>query len=441
MRIFRKIISRRKTIILSLFSGILLSSMFFIFGYYEVNKADQNTQLEATKRFAVFDNQLNDLLYNNIYALRGFVAYIHTHDELTDDNIYAFLDELLKSDSEMINNVGILKDTTIVWNYPYEQNKTSIGIDIAQNQRQKNHVLAVKKTLKPLFQGPIDLIQGGRGFSIRYPILNPDGTYWGQAAIILKADVFVNTIKQFEEGLGIQTIVLNGKEIVYGDAELLDEKLYWFELDDDIFVWSVGMKVVGDQTYAEVRILFMFILGTMVFITITSAMYMFVRANDLIKHEALHDHLTGLRNRNSLDETMTQVFSSANRNHYKVGVLLLDLNKFKAINDTYGHAVGDIVLKDAAKKLKQHARSDEMIFRVGGDEFLLVVPIVENFNVLTAIKERLRSNLSYVLDVDGYKIQITCSIGCAIYKEDGDTFDDLFKAADYRMYQDKNSVI
>ena len=213
MSIFRKIISRRKTIILSLFSGILLSSMFFIFGYYEVNKADQNTQLEATKRFAVFDNQLNDLLYNNIYALRGFVAYIHTHDELTDDNIYAFLDELLKSDSEMINNVGILKDTTIVWNYPYEQNKTSIGIDIAQNQRQKNHVLAVKKTLKPLFQGPIDLIQGGRGFSIRYPILNPDGTYWGQAAIILKADVFVNTIKQFEEGLGIQTIVLNGKAL------------------------------------------------------------------------------------------------------------------------------------------------------------------------------------------------------------------------------------
>lgn len=441
MRIFRKIISRRKTIILSLFSGILLSYMFFIFGYYEVNKADQSAQLEATKRFAVFDNQLNDLLYNNIYALRGFVAYIHTHDELTDDTIYAFLDELLSSHSEMINNVGILKDTTIVWNYPYEQNIASIGIDLAQNERQKNHVLAVKASLKPLFQGPIDLIQGGRGFTIRYPILNPDGSYWGQASIILKADVFVDTIKQFEEDLGIQTILLNGEEIVYGDAGLKEEELYWFELEDDIFVWSVGMKVTEDQTYAKVRIYFMFILGAVVFITITSAMYMFVRANDLIKHEALHDHLTGLRNRNSLDETMTQIFAAANRNHHKVGVLLLDLNKFKAINDTYGHAVGDIVLKDAAKKLKQHARSDEMIFRVGGDEFLLVVPVVEDFTVLTAIKERLRSSLSYVLDVDGYKLQITCSIGCAIYKDDGDTFDDLFKAADHRMYQDKNSVL
>ena len=441
MRVFRKIISRRKTIILSLFSGILLSSMFFIFGYYEVNKADQSSQLEATKRFAVFDNQLNDLLYDNIYALRGFVAYIHTHDELTDDKIYGFLDELLKSHSDMINNVGILRDTTIIWNYPYEQNKASIGVDLAQNERQKNQVLSVKETLKPLFQGPIDLVQGGRGFSIRYPILNPDGSYWGQASIILKADVFVNTIKQFEEELGVQTILLNGEEIVYGDTGLKDEQLYWFELEDDIFVWSVGMKVTEDQSYAKVRIYFMFILGAVVFITITSAMYMFVRANDLIKHEALHDHLTGLRNRNSLDETMTQIFAAANRNHHKVGVLLLDLNKFKAINDTYGHAVGDIVLKDAAKKLKQHARSDEMIFRVGGDEFLLVVPIVEDFTVLKAIKERLRSNLSYVLDVDGYKLQITCSIGCAIYKDDGDTFDDLFKASDHRMYQDKNSVL
>ena len=441
MRIFRKIISRRKTIILSLFSGILLSSMFFIFGYYEVNKAEQSAQLEATKRFAVFDNQLNDLLYNNIYALRGFVAYIHTHDELTDENIYAFLDELLKSHSNMVNNVGILKDTTIVWNYPYEANKSSIGVDLAKNEKQKGQILAVKESLKPLFQGPIDLVQGGRGFSIRSPILNPDGSYWGQASIILKADIFIQTIQEYEKNLGIQTILLNGDEVVYGDSALLNESVYWFELDDEIFVWSVGMKVIEDQTYTKVRIYFMFILGAVIFITITSAMYMFVRANDLIKHEALHDHLTGLRNRNSLDETMAQVFAASNRNHYKVGVLLLDLNKFKAINDTYGHAVGDIVLKDAAKKLKHHARSDEMIFRVGGDEFLLVVPVVEDFTVLMAIRERLRANLSYILDVDGYKIQITCSIGCAIYKDDGDTFDDLFKAADQRMYKDKNSVL
>ena len=368
MRIIKKFMSRKKTIILSIITGILMSSIFFIFGYYEVDKADQSIQLEATKRFSVFDNQLNDLLYNNIFSLRGFVAYIHTHDALTDENVYSFLEELLKGHSEIVNNIGILRDTTIIWNYPYEENKQSIGVDLAQNEKQKNQVLTVKQNLKPLFVGPVDLVQGGTGFIIRYPILDPDGSYWGQASIILKADVFMETIGKYDEELGIETILLNGSEVVYGDANLLNEKIYWFELEDDIFVWSVGLKLVDGGNYNNLRIYIMFILGFIVLITITSATYMFIRANDLIRHEALHDHLTGLRNRNSLDETMAQVFAASNRNHYKVGVLLLDLNKFKAINDTYGHAVGDIVLKDAAKKLKQHARSDEMIFRVGGDE-------------------------------------------------------------------------
>ena len=81
-----------------------------------------------------------------------------------------------------------------------------------------------------------------------------------------------------------------------------------------------------------------------------------LKSNDIIKHESMHDQLTGLRNRNSLDETMQQLFAAAKRNDHKVGVLLLDLNKFKEINDTFGHTVGDSVLRETALRLNEAAK-------------------------------------------------------------------------------------
>lgn len=440
MRQLSNVLSHRKAVGIALTIGVLLGVMFFSLAFYENNRINQQETIKATEHFVVLDNKLNTLVYTNIHLLQGFMAYIQTNDELYDENIYRFLDVLLSSQHEMINNVGIIKDTTIVWNYPYENNKASIGVDLATVEAQKEVVLKVKNERKTLFQGPINLVQGGKGFIIRHPVVESDGTYWGQVSIVLKHDAFLAEIAKYEKELNIKAVILSAGSVIYGDESQLDKDLYWFTFDDEAFVWDVGIELLdynGDVLY---RTLLFGFLGTIALLAISIASYVSVRANEKVKHESVHDHLTGLRNRYTLEETIDQVFAAANRNGHKVGILLIDLNRFKEINDTHGHTTGDEVLKEVALRLQKASRSDEILFRVGGDEFMLVVPVVNGFGVLHAIKNRIQEHLTFILEVHGYQIKVSASIGCAMYKDDGDNFDILYQVADRRMYDEKHSL-
>jgi len=440
MRQLSNVLSHRKAVGIALTIGVLLGVMFFSLAFYENNRINQQETIKATEHFVVLDNKLNTLVYTNIHLLQGFMAYIQTNDELYDENIYRFLDVLLSSQYEMINNVGILKDTTIIWNYPYEANKASIGVDLATVEAQKEVILKVKNERITLFQGPIDMVQGGKGFIIRHPVVNTDGTYWGQVSIVLKHDEFLAEIAKYEEELNIKAVILSEGNVIYGDESQLDKDLYWFTFDDEAFVWDVGIELLDHNGDVLYRTLLFGFLGTIALLAISIASYVSVRANEKVKHESVHDHLTGLRNRYTLEETMDQVFAAANRNGHKVGILLIDLNHFKEINDTHGHATGDEVLKEVALRLQKASRSDEILFRVGGDEFMLVVPVVNGFGVLHAIKNRIQEHLTFILDVHGYQIMVSASIGCAMYKDDGDNFDILYQVADRRMYDEKHSL-
>ena len=196
------LLKHKKAILIAIITGTLFSAIFYTLAWYEMARQAQSREIQATELFAIYDNELNTLVYSNIYLMRGFIAYTQTNENLEDENIYTFMDNLLNSQMAIINNVGILKDTTIIWNYPYEINKSTIGVDLSKNEAQKAYVNIVKSTLRPIFQGPVDLIQGGTGYVLRYPILDLNNQYWGQASIILKADAFINAIKSFEDKIG-----------------------------------------------------------------------------------------------------------------------------------------------------------------------------------------------------------------------------------------------
>jgi diguanylate cyclase (GGDEF)-like protein len=437
----KKLLRHKKAILIAIITGTLFSAIFYAFAWYEMARQSQDRAIKATELFAIYDNELNSLVYSNIYLVRGLIAYSQTNENLEDENIYRYMDHLLKNQMHIINNVGILKDTTIIWNYPYEDNKSTIGVDLSKNDAQKAYVNIVKSTLRPLFQGPVDLIQGGTGYILRYPILDINNRYWGQASIILKADVFINSLKSFEDQLGVKSIITSSDRVIHGIDIQEAEDVYWFDLNDDLFTWRIGIKLNESFGNDYLKMIALFIVSFIVLLIFSASAFLVVRANEVIKHESIHDHLTGLKNRNTLDETMQQVFAAADRNDHMVGILLIDLNKFKEINDTHGHAAGDEVLKETAQRLKLAARSSEMIFRVGGDEFLVVVPVIESEDNLQKVIDRLRSHLTFKLEVAGYQITITASIGRSIYSNDGCDFDTLFKIADKHMYEEKNKSI
>lgn len=156
-----------------------------------------------------------------------------------------------------------------------------------------------------------------------------------------------------------------------------------------------------------------------------------------IKRMAFFDSLTGLPNRNMINDRLALALAHAERNNDKFAVLFLDMDDFKSVNDTLGHSVGDELLKEVAKRLKGLLRSEDTVSRLGGDEFVILSPGLKDENYSIRLAERIIQALKTVFKIDEHEIYTSFSIGIAIYPTDGENAEALFESADSAMYQAK----
>ena len=156
-----------------------------------------------------------------------------------------------------------------------------------------------------------------------------------------------------------------------------------------------------------------------------------------LEHMAHHDALTGLPNRSLLNDRIDTALRRAKRDHRMVATVFLDLDHFKDINDSFGHAVGDAVLKQAATRLLECVREEDTIARLGGDEFVILIENIEDVALTINAAERILTCLNPPLTVEHQEFFIGASIGISIYPHDGDTAETLIRNADTAMYQAK----
>jgi diguanylate cyclase (GGDEF)-like protein len=152
---------------------------------------------------------------------------------------------------------------------------------------------------------------------------------------------------------------------------------------------------------------------------------------------AYHDELTGLPNRRLLQDRYHQAVALAARQKRPVALLFLDLNGFKKINDTHGHAAGDSILQQVAERLRACIRKSDTACRYGGDEFVILLPELEGRDSAAAAARKIRARLAVPCVVDGTRITVTASIGVAVYPVDGREYGDLMRVTDGFMYRDK----
>ena len=161
------------------------------------------------------------------------------------------------------------------------------------------------------------------------------------------------------------------------------------------------------------------------------------KAEKAIKHLAHHDSLTGLPNRRLFNERISLEISRSLRNNQKIGVMLFDLDHLKKVNDSFGHSVGDLLLQAVSQRLLGLLRKSDTVARMGGDEFLLILPEMKVANDAVLTAERILSALSTPFHLEGYQINITTSIGIVFFPDNGSEVDDLIKKADIAMYKAK----
>lgn len=162
-------------------------------------------------------------------------------------------------------------------------------------------------------------------------------------------------------------------------------------------------------------------------------------ARETLKTTASTDSLTSLPNRMYLEEELIKRVSEANRFNYKLAILFIDLDMFKEVNDTLGHTWGDKLLSSVSVRMKSTLREYDFLARFGGDEFVLIIPMIENAEEARVVANKILSSFSTSFSLDEEHVFITASVGICFYPDDGNKPEDLLKNADTAMYHAKEN--
>ena len=152
---------------------------------------------------------------------------------------------------------------------------------------------------------------------------------------------------------------------------------------------------------------------------------------------ALHDDLTDLPNRALFYDRFDTALRRADRDREYLGLLYLDLDDFKQVNDKFGHEVGELLLREVARRLVQCVRGSDTVGRMGGDEFTVLLTNIRRAESVDFVADKVRAAINAPFDLDGRTLTISASIGTAVYPEHGEDRDQVFRHADASMYTAK----
>lgn len=431
----------KKNILLNIFISFLLFSILLTSFMYIVDALDkQNKYLDekyVLEKFSNFQAEIDSQIIESIALLEGYLSFLETKENASEEDTINYLDNLLLDKITLIRNISILEDTTIKWVFPKEGNEGAIGLNLFSIPSQKNDLLRVKNNLERIIVGPIELVQGGKGFIARIPIIK-QGQYWGQASIVFDADKYLQYIdeKSKESKLSIALFTQDNypHNPFYGDSIITEQEgmvLNMHILDSEWIV--VATPIDGWRSFNDVRRYFEYL---MVIISgaISVLLYVLLNSRHKLMITTHTDVLTGLANRHQLNHFISQL----NKNHISnYCIYIIDVNNLKQINDKHGHKIGDLVLKSFANQIKQVVDHHIYAYRLGGDEFML---ISKDFTKEEYIKQyhKLEDLINYKFTHENIHINISAEIGMANSQEDGNTIKQLGKVADYKMYQNKS---
>ena len=161
------------------------------------------------------------------------------------------------------------------------------------------------------------------------------------------------------------------------------------------------------------------------------------QAEEQLRALVYRDPLTGLPNRRLFEDRLAIALAQAHRYRHRLAVIFLDLDRFKQVNDTLGHAAGDALLKAVAERLAESVREGDTVARLAGDEFTLLLPGIHYAEDLAAISRKLVEALRQPFPIDGHAVRVTASGGISLYPDDGEDAETLLKSADTAMYRAK----
>ncbi|AJQ92210.1 putative bifunctional diguanylate cyclase/phosphodiesterase [Gynuella sunshinyii] len=412
----------------------------------------QNLQLDTTRELDAVASRLGATITENISWVNGLAAHISINPEISQSEFRRYVQAVLFQKPLLIN-MAAAPDLVVTMVHPVQQNQQVIGFDYRTSVDQWPAVARAIETGRLIVAGPIALVQGGRGLVARKAIHDPDGELWGVVAAAIDADALFQKVGLPGNQLGID-LAIRGKdglgfegEMIWGNPELFADarsQLTTIPVGDGTWLFAAQPKSGWD---GAVPVLGIFRTGFLVtFILFCGFFYsryqkhtQDLRYQRILEKQATYDQLTGLPNRILFEDTLAKAISLASRDHYKLALLFIDLDRFKPVNDNLGHKAGDLLLQQVTERINRHIRDSDTLARYSGDEFIVILNHIHDDYKPDTVAENILATISEPFVLTNNQVFCSASIGISVFPDDGKTNEELVSKADQAMYEVKNS--
>ncbi|MCP8615773.1 GGDEF domain-containing phosphodiesterase [Salirhabdus salicampi] len=262
--------------------------------------------------------------------------------------------------------------------------------------------------------------------------------------IVLNEDCAITFISpSYQQLLGFDPEDLIGKTDLHfvhpEDVDMLQEKIYEVKQDEKpISTLFRGQTSEGEYVWLDTNLTPVLKEQKLQSIIIVSRdITERKQLEEELSHMAYHDLLTGLANRRKFEDSMKEAIFEARNQGSHAALIYFDIDRFKIINDTLGHDIGDLLLQHVGARLKNVVRQNDLLIRMGGDEFALILSTVEDYSIVHLLAERIIKVFQEPFYVEGKEINVTTSVGISYFPEHGEDINSLLQAADHAMYTAK----
>ncbi len=439
---------RRSSVVAALFFLVLMI-LFAPLVQYLVGIANREDTLKADYWARAFITRLEGRLDENLAVGYGLEAQISVLGNLEQAELDVVAARLLKDHLD-ITHVAIAPDLVIRAIYPLAGNEKALGLNHRDVKEEWPAVARAIKSHEIVLVGPIDLVQGAkRRLVARLPTRTMDGQLWGLVSLVIDVDrLFAEAgldEMQRRYQVALRNVERNSLAFghILGDSKLFNGQHKVHPVDVPGGSWQLAVEPRQSTEVIGVAMLYWAVAAIIGLLASVAIFYLrrftlqresHVKQLEMI---AATDTLTQLTSRYQFDENLRQLIEECRRSFQGFTVLFIDLDHFKDINDSLGHAVGDELLVHIARVLKSCLRGYDLLCRQSGDEFIAVFKNVTGTVEIESRARAITSKIAEPVQIGANTINVTCSIGIAVYPTDGTDPVSLIQHADLAMYESK----
>ena len=437
---------------LPLAAGVLAAGAVWLslqlFAWMEEDRRQQAARAVLQAEAATARSRLESELNASLSLSLGLSTFVLARPDFDEDDFAQVAASLMRL-QPAIRSVALAPDNVIRFVHPREANRKALGLRFLDHPAQRDAVLRVMREQRPVTAGPVELVQGGVGIINRIPVVfsRPGEAphYWGLASVAIDPQPIFERAGLTHAAGGAVRYALRGRDgrgaqgaIILGDAKLFeDPKAVRMDVVIPGGQWQLAALSAAPAAGAGMALQ---ALLALIALAAGALVAYSLSAHQRIRSMALHDPLTGLANRRQFNLRGQDMFALARRTGRPLTLLNLDIDDFKRVNDTWGHAAGDAVLVKLASRLRSCCRASDLLARVGGDEFLVLLPDTPAGPALDALLERLHAAIEVTLPGEDAALSLRISIGVAACSDATPTLDALMKQADAAMYRAKGGA-